>query len=128
LLFAWQRLEMGGVKKFDYETRQNRSAPKSDAIPNCIRSGTEADPQPFSLHTFDSVSGSALSPSLRCFLSGMAIASHRNRNHRIEPFFPKKIASTNRICYRISKFNKNNLRLLRLFRFLINCLRYFTWL
>jgi len=48
----------------------------------------------------------------------MAIASYRNRN-RIAPFFPKKshlhIASTltkNRICYRISKLNKNNLRLL----------------
>jgi len=63
----------------------------------------------------------------------MAIASHRNRN-RTAPFFPKKshlqIASKptkNRICYPISKMNKNNLRLLR-FRFFINCLRYFTWL
>jgi len=52
----------------------------------------------------------------------MAIASHRNRN-RIAPFSQK-----NRICYYISKLNKTNLRFLRLFRFFINCLRYFTWL
>jgi len=49
--------------------------------------------------------------------------SHRNRN-RIAPFFPKnriykshRNPQKHRICYRISKLNKNNLRLLRLFRF-----------
>jgi len=63
------------------------------------------------------------------FKSGMAIASYRTfffQKNRI--YISHRHPQKNLICYHISKLNKNNLRLLRLFRFFINCLPYFTWL